>query len=46
MVGLELNAGKTKYVFVSRRHNTGKYHNIGTGMPNESFEKVKQFTYL
>jgi hypothetical protein len=37
----ELNADKTKYMIMSRDHNTGKIHNIKTD--NISFEILGQF---
>jgi hypothetical protein len=43
-IGLELNAEKTEYIFMSREENAGQYHNIQVG--NKSFERVKEFKYL
>jgi hypothetical protein len=36
-IGLEINAGKTKYMIMSRYPNSGQYQNIR--IANESFEK-------
>jgi hypothetical protein len=43
-VGLETNAGKTKYMTLSRHPNSGQNQNIRTA--NESFENVAKFKYL
>jgi hypothetical protein len=43
-VGLEVNAEKTKYIFLSRHQNAGQNHNIKIG--DRSFEKVAQIKYL
>jgi hypothetical protein len=40
-IGLEVNADKTKYMFMSRYQNAGRNHNIKTD--NSSFERVEQF---
>ena len=42
--GLEVNAGKTKYMVMSSGQNEGQCHNIKTD--NSSFERVEQFKYL
>ena len=44
VIGLEVNADKTKYLVMSQDQNVGKNHNITTD--NSSFEKVEQFIYL
>ena len=43
-IGLEINAEKTKYVFVSQEQNAEQNHNIKIG--NKSLERVEQFKYL
>jgi hypothetical protein len=43
-IGLEINAGKTKYMIMPRHPNSGQNQNIRT--PNESFENVAKFKYL
>jgi hypothetical protein len=43
-VGLEVNAEKTKYIFLSHHQNAGENHNIKTA--NRSFENEAQFKYL
>jgi F0F1-type ATP synthase alpha subunit len=42
--GLEVNADKTKYMFMSRDQNVGRSQNVKTD--NNSFEIVKDFKYL
>jgi hypothetical protein len=42
--GLEVNAEKTKYMFMSRDQNAGQNGNIQIG--NKLFETVEQFKYL
>jgi hypothetical protein len=42
--GLEVNAEKTMYVFMSCEQNAGQYHNIN--ISNKSFESVVNFKYL
>jgi len=42
--GLEVNAGKTKYMVMSRDQNTGRSHSMKTD--NSSFEMVEEFKYL
>jgi sorting nexin-29 len=44
VIGLEVNAEKTKYMVMSRAQNAGKNHNIK--LDNKSFERVEQFKYL
>jgi hypothetical protein len=41
--GLEVNAGKTKYVVVYRDQNAGRSRNIETD--NNSFQRVEEFKY-
>jgi len=41
--GLEVNADKTKYIFMSRDQNAGRCHNKKTD--NSSFERVEEFKY-
>jgi len=43
-IGLELNAGKTKYIAMSQDHNAGRSHHIKTDI--SYFEMVAQFKYL
>jgi hypothetical protein len=43
-IGLEGNAGKTKYMVMSREQNEGQNHDIK--IDNKSFERVEQFKYL
>jgi hypothetical protein len=43
-VDLEVNAEKTKYIFLSRHQNAGQNHDIKIG--NRCFENVAQFRYL
>jgi len=38
--GLEVNAGKLKYMVMSRDRNAGRSHDIKIG--NSSFERVKE----
>ena len=42
--GLEVNAGKSKYIAMYRDQNEGRGHNIKIG--NSSFEMVEEFKYL
>jgi hypothetical protein len=44
VIGLEVNAEKTKYVVMSRDQNAEQNGNIQIG--NESLETVEQFKYL
>jgi hypothetical protein len=41
---LEVNAEKSKYMFLSSEDNTGKYHKVKTG--NRFCEDVEQFKYF
>jgi len=41
---LEVNAEKTKYMFMSWDQNAGRNHNIK--IDNSSFERVEQFKYM
>jgi hypothetical protein len=43
-VGLEVNAEKTKYMFLSRRQNAGQNRDVK--ITNRSLESVAQFKYL
>jgi len=43
-IGLEVCAGKTKYMAKSRDQNAGRSHKIKTD--NSSFERVEEFKYL
>jgi len=43
-IGLEVNADKTKYVFMSRDQNARRSYHIK--IDNSSFERVEQFIYL
>jgi hypothetical protein len=43
-IGLEVNADKTKCMFISHHQTTGHNHNIKVG--NYSFENVAEFKYL
>jgi hypothetical protein len=43
-IDIEVNAGKTKYMVVSRYQNPGRSHSIKTD--NSSFGKVEEFRYL
>ena len=42
--GLEVNADKTKYMFMSPDQNAGRSHSIK--IDNISFERVEEFKYL
>jgi len=42
--GLEVNAGKTQYMVMSRNQNEGRSQSIKTD--NSSFERVEEFKYL
>jgi len=44
MLGLEVNADKTKYMVMSRDKNAGQSHGMKTD--NNSFERVEEFKYL
>ena len=43
-IGLEVNAGKTKYMVMSRDLNAGRSHSMKTD--NSSLERVEEFRYL
>jgi hypothetical protein len=43
-VGLKIDAGKTKYMLLSRHKNAEQTHNINRA--DRSFENVAQFKYL
>ena len=43
-IGLEVNADKTKYMFMSRNQNAGRGHSMKND--NSSFERVDEFKYL
>jgi hypothetical protein len=42
--GLEVNAEKRRYVFISRDQHPGQNHDINIG--NKLFERVEEFKYL
>jgi hypothetical protein len=44
VVGLEVNAEKTKYMLLSRHQNAGEFRNIK--IANRSFKNVSQFRYF
>jgi hypothetical protein len=44
LVGLDVNAEKTKYMLLSRHQNAGQNYNIKIG--DRSFGNVTQFKYL
>jgi len=44
VIGLEVNAHKTKYMVMSRDQNAGRSHSIKTD--NSSFKRVEEFKYL
>jgi len=43
-MGLEVNADKTKCIFMSRDQNAGRSHNVKT--EGKSFERVEKFKYF
>ena len=43
-IGLEVNAGKTKYMVMSRDQNAERIHSMK--MDNSSIERVEEFKYL
>jgi len=43
-MGLEVNADKTKCIFMSRDQNAGRSHNVKTD--SKSFERVEKFKYF
>jgi len=42
--GLEVSAGKTKYMVMSRDHNAGRNHSVR--IDNSTFEKVEELKYF
>ena len=44
VIGLEVNADKTKYMVVSQDKNAGRIQSVRTG--NSTFERVEEFKYL
>jgi RNA:NAD 2'-phosphotransferase (TPT1/KptA family) len=42
--GLEVNAGKTKYMFMSQYRNAGRGHSVK--IDNSSIESAEEFKYL
>ena len=44
MIGLEVNADKTKYMIMSRDQNAGRSH--GMKIDNSCIERVEEFKYL
>jgi len=42
--GLEISAGKTKYMVMSQDQNAGRNHSVGIN--NSTFERVEEFKYL
>ena len=44
VIGLEVNADKTKYIVMSRDQNAGRSHGMKTD--NSCFERVEEFKYL
>ena len=43
-IGLEVNAGKTKYMVMSQDQNAGRSHSMKTD--DSSFERLEEFKYL
>ena len=43
-IGLEVYADKSKYMAISRDHNTGRNHSMK--VDNSSFERVEELKYL
>jgi len=43
-IGLEVNAGKTKYMIMPRDQNAGRSHSMKTD--NSSIERAEEFKYL
>ena len=43
-IGLEVNADKTKYMFMSRDKSAGRSHSIR--FDNSSLERLEEFKYL
>ena len=44
VIGLEVNADKTKYMFMSRDQNAGRIHSVR--IDNSTFDGVEDFKYL
>ena len=44
VIGLEVNADKTKYMVMSREQNAGRMHSVRTD--NNTFDRVEEFKYL
>jgi len=44
MFGLEVNAGKSKYIIISGDQNAGRSYSMK--IDNSSFERVEKFKYL
>ena len=44
LTGIEVKAGKTKYMVLSRKHKAGRIHGLQT--ENSSFEKLEEFKYF
>ena len=44
VIGLEVNADKTKYMVISQDQNAGRSHSMKND--NSSFERVEEFKYL
>jgi hypothetical protein len=44
VIGLEVNADKTKYMIMSRDQNAGRRHSMR--IDNSSIERVEEFKYL
>ena len=42
--GLEVIAVKTKYMFLSRDQNAGRFHSVR--IDNSTFERVEEFKYI
>ena len=43
-IGMEVSAGKTKHMVMSRDQNAGRIHSVG--IDNSTFERVEEFKYL
>jgi hypothetical protein len=44
LIGIDVNAGETKYMIMSRDQNAGRSHYIN--IYNSSLERVEEFKYL